>query len=273
MTPPPNDDEVLNHTRARMIAGGVAVGATMRVMRTLDGPLAAHTAGLDWIFLDLEHGASSVDLATQMSMAAIHVGLTPIARVPAGSYGMATRLLDNGALGMIMPHVDDAATAREIVRQLRFPPIGHRSVYGAMPHFGFRPRNVAETSAILNRETLIIAMIESSKAVANAREIAAVPGIDLLFVGANDLCADMEIPGGFTDVRFTGAIDSVVVACQAEGKLCGIGGLYDFEALRGYVAAGMRFVLAGSDISFFMEGARDAVREIRLNQPTQGDQR
>jgi 4-hydroxy-2-oxoheptanedioate aldolase len=205
-----------------MMAGGVAVGAATRIMRTFDGALAAQTAG---------------------------------------------------ALGMIMPHVDDAATAREIVRQLRFPPMGHRSVYGAMPHFGFGPRNIAETSEILNRETLIIAMIESSTAVANAQEIAAVPGIDLLFVGANDLCASMEIPGAFADVRFTGATDTVIAACRAEGKLCGIGGLYDFEVLRGYVAAGMRFVLAGSDISFFMEGARNAVRQIRPDQPTQGDQR
>src|ERR1700727_690055 len=108
----PIDGDIVNVARARMMAGDVVVGAAMRVMRSVEGPLAAQTAGLDWIFLDLEHGASSVDLAAQLSMAAIPLGVTPIARVSAGNYGMAARLLDNGALGMIVPHVDDAATAR-----------------------------------------------------------------------------------------------------------------------------------------------------------------
>jgi 2-keto-3-deoxy-L-rhamnonate aldolase RhmA len=266
-------DELVNATRARMLAGDVAVGAAMRVMRTVEGPLAFRTAGFDWVFLDLEHGALSVDLAAQLSLSSLHLGLTPIARVPAGDYGTATRLLDNGAMGMVVPHVDSAATAREIVRALRFAPDGERSVYGGMPQFGFRPRSVAETSAILNRETLVIAMIESAAGVAHARAIAAVPGIDVLFVGATDLCTEMGIPGQFTHARFTAAVEEVIAACHAAGRWSGIGGLYDFTIVRRYVAAGMRFVLAGSDVSFALAGARTVVREFRPDGPREGDSR
>jgi 4-hydroxy-2-oxoheptanedioate aldolase len=252
-----------NTARAMMVAGEVALGGTVRLARTLEIVLAYKTAGLDWLFLDLEHGPHSIDGASQIAIGAAQASLTPIARVPAGEFGMAIRLLDSGALGIVMPHVDTAEQARQIVSELRFPPIGTRSVYGGMPQFGFAPHGIAETSVALNRETLIVAMLESSTAIENAYEIASVPGIDVLFIGANDLCAQMSLSAGFSDPRFSEAVKRTISACREHQKWSGIGGLYDISALRGFISAGMRFILAGSDVAFAIARAKEVVGQLR----------
>jgi 2-keto-3-deoxy-L-rhamnonate aldolase RhmA len=175
---------------------------------------------------------------------------------------MAARLLDGGALGIIMPHIDSVAQAQRFVEMLRFPPLGIQSVYGGMPQFGFEALPVAEASKALNSGTLLIAMIESEAAVADASAIAAVPGIDVLFIGANDLRADLGIDS-FVDPLFERAVEQTMRAGQHNNCWVGIGGLYDETMLSGYIAAGMRFVLTGSDISFALARAKDVVDKVR----------
>jgi len=257
----------LNPIRELMTVGNVAVGGAVRLGRTPEIVTAFKTAGLNWLFLDLEHGPHSIDTVSQIAMTALHAGLSPIARVPAGEFGMATRLLDNGAMGLVMPHVDTAAQARQLVEKLRFPPIGTRSVYGGMPQFGFAPRGIAEASEILNRETLVIVMLESTEAIANAAEIAATPGVDVLFVGANDLCVEMGIPGGFHNPRFIAAMEETIAACRFHGKWAGLGGMYDADLLDRFIASGVQFVLAGSDLSFLMAEAKRVSTRLCSGQP------
>ena len=194
-------DALQNPARTRMLAGELALGVAIRIARTAEIVPACQTAGMDWLFLDLEHGPSSIDTAAQIAITALQAGITPIARVPNGEFSMATRLLDNGALGLVMPHINTAEEAKILVSKLRFPPSGDRSVFGGMPQFGFAPHPVSETSELLNRETLIIAMVETAEAIENSPEIAAVPGIDVLFIGTNDLCAEMKISGPISSSR------------------------------------------------------------------------
>ena len=255
--------ELVNPSRARMASGKLAMGASVRIGRTVEIVPAFRTAGLDWVFLDLEHGPISIDVASQIAVTALQAGLTPIARIPKGEYGMATRLLDNGAMGLVVPHIDTAEEAREMVQRLRFPPGGKRSVFGGMPQFGFAPRPVKETSEILNRETLVIAMVETPESVENAFEIAAVDGIDVLFIGTNDLCAEMNIPGQFGRPEVAAAYDRVIAACRKHGKYSGMGGLYDPALMKKFTGAGIQFVLMGSDHSFMLQAARQKVLELQ----------
>lgn len=261
-------DVLRNPARIRMAAGELALGMAVRLARTAEIVPACQTAGLDWLFLDLEHGPSSIDTASQIAVTALQAGLTPIARVPKGEFSMATRLLDNGALGLVMPHIDTAEEATLLVSKLRFPPSGDRSVFGGMPQFGFAPRPVRETSEILNRETLIIAMVETEKAIENAPAIAAVPGIDVLFVGTNDLCAELGIPGEFGHPSVASAYQRVIDACRANGKWSGMGGLYDDALMNKFIAAGIQFVLAGSDLSFMLLGAKQKATQLRAGGKT-----
>src|SRR5260370_1027712 len=95
--------------------------------------------GYDWLFLDVEYNSMDLDTAVQISVAALGAGIAPIVRVPAGQFWLATRVLDGGALGIVMPHVDTPEEAHEIADRLRYPPQGHRSIAGGLPHFGYVP--------------------------------------------------------------------------------------------------------------------------------------
>ena len=118
---------VRNVAREKLEQGQLSLGVGVRMTRSVEIAKAMAVAGFDWLFLDMEHGVMSLEACAQISTAALDAGIAPIARVPNGEYAIATRALDNGALGIVVPHVDTAAEAREIVNRLKYPPVGHRS--------------------------------------------------------------------------------------------------------------------------------------------------
>src|SRR6185312_12490071 len=180
-----------------------------------------------------------------ISTAALDAGIAPIARVPNGEYAIATRALDNGALGIVVPHVDTAAEAREVVNRLKYPPVGHRSMGGTGPHYGLRTASTGEAAAALNGANLTIVMLETPTAIENAAEIAAVPGVDVLLIGSNDLCAEMGIPGDFGSERLADAYGKMIAACQKANKFPGMAGIYNETIMPRYIGMGARFILSG----------------------------
>ena len=182
-----------NHTKQQLESGKLAIGMGLRALRTSDAGMIAKTCGFDWLFIDMEHSALDVDTASQIAIAALAVGITPIVRVPGKEHHHASRLLDSGAQGIVVPHVDTVEEAQRVVAHCRYPPVGHRSVVGALPQFGYQPMSVGETTIVANAETLVIVMLETPLAIRNADAIAAVPGIDVVLIGTNDLCAELGI--------------------------------------------------------------------------------
>ena len=215
----------------------------------------AKAAGFDWLFIDMEHGAFSVNEATQLCIAALPTGVTPIVRVCFGALDEATRALDNGALGIVIPHVDTPAQAKMVADALRFPPRGTRSWGGGVAVYGYAPPGVAEAQEEINNEILVVAMIETAEAVANADAIAATPGIDVLLIGTSDLSADMGISGQIGHERVQGAYRAVIDACKKHGKFAGMGGIYDDIWAKTYIGWGAQFVLGGADQMFIMQAA------------------
>jgi 2-keto-3-deoxy-L-rhamnonate aldolase RhmA len=245
--------DIRNPARERLSRGELAVGVGLRQARTVDIAPAMAACGVDWLFIDLEHGSTSLDDAVQISVSALTAGISPIVRVPKGRYDLATRALDCGAFGIVVPHVDTAEEAREVVDRLKYPPAGHRSVAGAMPQLGFRSLPIGEAAALVNANMLIVVMLESPTAIANAAAIAAVQGVDVLLIGTNDLTFEMGLPGQLMHPKVVEAYRTTVAACKAHGKWAGMGGVYTEEGLRTYIGLGMRMVLAGSDLSFLMQ--------------------
>jgi 2-keto-3-deoxy-L-rhamnonate aldolase RhmA len=205
----------------------------------------------------------SLDTASQISVAALDTGISPIVRVPAMQMAMATRALDGGALGIIMPHVDTAAEARAIVDHLKYPPVGHRSVSGAQPQFDYRAMQTGELTAALNAATLTIVMVETPKAIANVDAIAAVPGVDVVLVGTNDLAAEMRIPGDFANPKIAAAYKKIIAACKKHKKWPGMGGVYSDELMKKYVGLGMRMILGGGDVGMLMQAATQRSSYLR----------
>ena len=249
-------ESVPNHTKRRLAAGELALGMGARQARTVDIATIAKTCGFDWLFIDMEHSSMDVDLASQLAMAALGAGITPLVRVPGHEHYHASRLLDNGAQGVVAPHVDTVEEAQRIARACRYPPLGHRSIAGAQPQLGFRAVPVGEATRLVNDLTLVVVMLETPRAIANADAIAQVPGVDVLLIGTNDLCAEMGIPGQFTEPRVEDAYRKVIAACARHGKHPGMGGVYEPKLMEQYIQMGMRMILSGSDLSFMMAGAR-----------------
>jgi 2-keto-3-deoxy-L-rhamnonate aldolase RhmA len=254
---------IANPVRARLEAGGVAIGCGVRVARGVEAARLMKAAGYDWIFIDLEHGQMSIDQACQMSVAALDAGIAPLVRVPAGQTTMATRCLDGGALGIVMPHVDTAEQARAIADAFRFPPDGHRSVAGAPPQLRYASLPLGEASRAVNAAIITTVMLETPTAVANAEAIAAVPGIDVLLVGCGDLSTEMGIPGALDDPRMVAALERVIAACRARGKIAALGGAYADPQLKRWIGAGMRMALIGNDIAFLLAAATQKAAFVR----------
>src|SRR3954466_13315003 len=247
---------VRNPAREKLGQGQLSLGVGVRMTRSVEIAKAMAVSGFDWLFLDMEHGVMSLEACAQIAVAALDAGIAPIARVPNREYAIATRALDNGAMGIVMPHVDTAAEAREIVQKLKYPPIGHRSVGGWGPHYQLGKLGTGDAVKALTAANLTVVMLETPTAIANADEIAAVPGIDVLLIGSNDLCAEMGIPGDFGSDRLAEAYRTMIAACRKHGKFPGMAGGYNQAVMPRYIEMGARFILSGQDAAFLMAGAQ-----------------
>ena len=257
---------VRNPARERLRKGELSLGIGLRQARTVDIAAAMASCGFDWLFIDLEHGTMPLDTAVQISVAALTAGISPVVRVPSRQYSLATRVLDGGALGIVMPHVDTAEEARAIVGHLKYPPLGHRSMAGGMAYFGFRAVPTGEAAATMNAETLVVVMLETPQAIANADAIAAVEGVDVLLIGTNDLLMEMGLAGEFDHAEVARAYEAVISACRKHRKWPGMGGVYSEELLGKYVAMGMRVIIAGNDLGMLMAGASQRAKFLRERQ-------
>ena len=254
---------VPNHALRQLRAGKLAIGLGLRQARTVDIAQIAKTCGYDWLFIDCEHNSMDLDTAAQIAAASLAVGITPIARVAGFEHWHASRILDNGAQGIVFPHVDTASDAKRVADACRYPPVGKRSMGGGLQQLGFASMPLADAARIVNEETLVVVMLESPQAIARCDEIAAVPGIDALLIGTNDLCFEMGIPGQFNDPRVAEAYTKLIAACKKHGKFAGMGGMYTAELLERHINMGVQLILSGSDFSLLMQAAGARAKLVR----------
>ncbi len=246
---------ITNRAKRRLRAGEMALGFGLHHLRSTAAPMLAAAGDHDYLFLDMEHGAFTMQEATQICLAALPSGIAPVVRVCAGALDEATRLLDNGALGIVVPHVDTADDAKRIADAFLYPPAGHRSWGGPPPIYNYQAPHVSEAQKAINDEVLIVAMIESPRAVENADAIAAVPGIDVLLIGSFDLTAELGISGQMDHPQLIAAYQAVADACRRHGKALGMGGINDDVNARRYIGMGARFIGTGSDHSYIVSGS------------------
>jgi 2-keto-3-deoxy-L-rhamnonate aldolase RhmA len=176
--------------------------------------------GVDWLLLDLEHGAGGEEQVGAVVLAAAAYGVPTVVRVESPARIRLGRVLDLGAAGVMLPRLDSAADVREALRHLRYPPDGDRGVatYNRACRFGLDPAALDRA----NGEVLGVVQIESARAVEQVEEIAALEGVDVLFVGPRDLTHDLGVPGDVRAPSYLAALDRVRAAAQRHGKACGL---------------------------------------------------
>ncbi|KAK5056682.1 hypothetical protein LTR84_012214 [Exophiala bonariae] len=237
----------------------------------------AKQAGYGSLFIDLEHTTLTLKDASQLCITGLCAGITPFVRVPheCGS-GFIQRVLDGGAMGIIVPHIlgvgmavksvenDHGANymiedARKVIQTSKFPPLGKRSLTAGLPHFGYAPTPATATAPQLNESgSTVFIMIETADALETVDDIAALPGCDVLLVGANDLATELGIMGDFDHPKFMQALEKVSNASKTHNKVFAIGGLYHRPDLMDRVVndLGARWVIGGQDVGMLVNATR-----------------
>jgi 2-keto-3-deoxy-L-rhamnonate aldolase RhmA len=251
-----------NPVKEALRAGGRAFGAMVFEFFSPGLPQLCKNAGAEFVLYDMEHtGLGFETLKTQCALCR-GLGLVPMARVPRGEYHFIARALDVGALGVMVPMVGSRNEALRIVACTRYPPQGRRGAAFGFAHDDYQSGEVAVKMAALHERTLVIAQIETDEGLDQVEAIAAVPGIDALWIGHFDLTNFLGIPGEFGHPKYLAAIDRVLAACAASGKAPAFLAT-DEAGARDYAAKGFRLMAYGIDQLLYQDALRRGLDILR----------
>ncbi|KPI37026.1 2-keto-3-deoxy-L-rhamnonate aldolase [Cyphellophora attinorum] len=250
---------VSNPWRDRILRGEVC--SVMSVKYAIGNEIAMMTkmAGMDGMFIDMEHSVMTMREVSQLITACNYVGVSPIVRIPGKAHWQLSRILDAGAAAVVIPHCETVEQVKEIVRDAKYCttdlPEGRRGCAGNQPILNFQAVPTMVQNNLLNRETMVLPMIETPGAVELADEFFAIPGVDGVLVGSNDLCTDLKIPGQYDNPLYLDSVTKVIQAGVRAGKPIGIGGIGGrLDLLEKFFAMGATWSLSGADGAMLQAG-------------------
>jgi 2-dehydro-3-deoxyglucarate aldolase/4-hydroxy-2-oxoheptanedioate aldolase len=211
-----------NRVKHALQAGHRSLGTMVFEFPTTGIGRIAAEAGAEFVIYDMEHTGWSIETIRGLMASTRAADIVPMVRIPATEYNLIARPLDVGAMGMMVPMVESGDQAQFIVDSAKYPPWGRRGAAFGVAHDDYSGGDIIEKMASANEETLLIAQIETGQGVENADAIAAVDGIDVLWIGHFDLTNSLGIPGQFSHPDYVQAVDHVLAVCQAHGKAAGI---------------------------------------------------
>jgi 2-keto-3-deoxy-L-rhamnonate aldolase RhmA len=223
-------------------------------------------SGAEFVIFDMEHGAVGIDtLKAQMAFAR-GAGVAPLVRVPAIAYHLVAPILDAGAMGIMAPMVETREQAESLAKWCRYRPEGIRGLGFGVGHDDYRGGDVIATMREENERTLVIALVETARGIANADEILGVPGVDVGWLGHYDLTNTMGITAQFDRKEFKAAATTLLDACRKHGKAPGFLAA-SVEHAREWRAKGVRCICYGTDISVFQSALSEALRALKADDP------
>jgi 2-keto-3-deoxy-L-rhamnonate aldolase RhmA len=255
-----------NQVKRTLAAGGVVLGTSVFEFNSTGIGRIAAGAGAEFLFFDMEHTGWSLETIRMLIATTRAVEAVPIARPPANQYHLIAGLLDVGAMGIMVPMVETEDQARQIVQSARYPPLGRRGAAFGFAHDDYRAGEVAEKIRTANEEVLLIALIETATGVDNVEAIAAVEGIDVLWIGHFDLTNSLGIPAQFGHPRFAEAVDRVLSASRRSGKAAGMMAS-DVDHARALLERGFRCIAFSGDIFIYQQALAAGLAAIRAAIP------
>lgn len=219
-------------------------------------------AGLDFAFFDMEHSGFSYETLKSAVRYFEAAGVPLIVRVPSLENDMLARACDMGAEGLIAPMISTAAQAQAMVDSVKYFPAGKRGVGLQMAHDNYRAAPVAEALSHANARTTIFCLIETADGAKNVDAIAAIEGVDGLWVGHFDLSVSLGIPGEFTHPKFTKAMDRIIKAAKKHGKVLGRLVANTDQGIS-FHKQGFDFICYSGDIWVLRDGLAAAAKTIR----------
>ena len=252
----------VNVVKRKVLAGEVSLGTMMFEFNTTGIARLAAVAGAEFAVFDMEHTGWSVESIRTLIATTPKSELMPIVRIPAVDYHFVARVLDMGAMGIMVPMVESAEQARLLVNSGKYPPLGRRGAAFTIAHDDYRNDPIPDVVRTANEETLLIAQIETARGLENVEQIAAVPGIDVLWIGLYDLANSMGLAGQLTHPDILAAIDRVLAACRTHHKAPGVltTGVAD---ARTQLARGFKLVAYGGDSWIYQTALREGLTALR----------
>lgn len=254
--------------KERLRAGEVCVGTHTYSASAANVEIIGR-AGFDWVLVDCEHapvGPYDTLVLENLLRAADLSGATPLVRVPENNETMIMKVLDSGAAGIVVPHVNDAASARRAVAATRYPPQGTRGTCSNTRATGYYSSVASKGDrywAEANEKVIVVALVEEFRALENIEEIVSVPGIDVIYIGARDLTMSM----GETDInakRVKDAIAHLTKAVTAKGIAVGRPFYYpNIASAAQLVKEDVTFLACTSDIRIFFEACRQITTGVK----------
>ncbi|UCF99474.1 MAG: hypothetical protein JSV89_08025 [Spirochaetaceae bacterium] len=249
---------------AELRSGGSAIGTMARLIRDPSIAWIAKQAGLDFIMLDLEHGSNSLETLGDVALAGRGAGVEVFVRVPELAKGYVSRALDCGCTAVMVPMVETVEQAQLLAAWSKFAPVGSRGLGSIGNHTSYAAVSGAEAGAFMaatNDRVLAIAQIETAAAIEAVGGIAAVPGVDALLIGPNDLAVSLGFPGDLANPKLLEAIDAVVVATAQENKIFGMHG--PDALMERYLSRGLRLIMSKLDINILLGGMKEIAARWR----------
>jgi len=244
--------------------GKRVVGTMVRMVRNPAIAAVAYNAGLDFIMLDLEHGPYTMETVDDVFKIGRTLGLGCFVRVPELAKGYVSRSLDCGATGVMVPMLESVEQAHLLVRWAKYAPLGGRGFGAPGGHtkfIGVGPDTIQAFTAQANVDTITIAQIETAQAIQNIDVIAAVPGIDALLIGPNDLSISIGCAGDFLGDTMEKAIGKVAAAAKKHGKIFGLHG--PDPLTEHWLPRGLTLVMSNLDTNILAAGLKTICQKYK----------
>jgi 2-keto-3-deoxy-L-rhamnonate aldolase RhmA len=251
-----------NRFRQVVKEGRIPLGTMVWEFGTRGMPKILEAAGVDFVLIDMEHSTFDGERVADLLALLKATPIAPFVRVPQRLYHFLARAMDAGALGAMVANVETPEQAREIVDAVKYAPMGRRGVGLGSAHTDFVVPDPATYFREANENTTVIAMIESPLGLKNADAIAAVPGVDVLWVGHFDLTQAMGIPAEFHHPDFLEGIRTVIAAARKHGKVAAINPSTPEQAEE-WIAAGFRAISWGNDTTIYRNALSTAIQTLR----------
>jgi 2-keto-3-deoxy-L-rhamnonate aldolase RhmA len=256
-----------NAVKQKLRAGQTSLGHMVFEFATTGIARIVGSTGAEFVIFDMEHTGWSMEtirmlLATTRPPEGGAADMPPMVRVPATEYHFMARTLDMGAMGLMIPMVETAEQARHIVQSTKYPPVGRRGAAFGVSHDDFRAGDSVAKMRSANDETLLIAQIETARGLENVDAIAGVEGIDVLWIGHNDLTNSMGIPGQFSHARYVEAVARVLEASRRHGKAPGMMAT-SVENGKALLAQGFRMLAFGGDLWIYQQAIQAGLMALR----------
>lgn len=254
---------LVNPALERMRKGGVALGLSVRLSRSPEIVRIAKATGHDFMFIDGQHAVFNAETIINLASTALPLGVAPMYRVLSLNDPNVPGLLDNGVTGIIFPDINTPEEARRAVEMCKFAPIGRRSVGAVFPQFNGETVPLAQALPALNASTAVVIMVETARGLENIEKIAAVPGVDVVHIGTNDLMVDLGKPGKLDDPDVDRALDRCIAACKANKIFAGCGGIRDIPRQAAIARRGMQYFTTQSDTALLLSAGKAWVDGVR----------